>query len=68
MRIQKWHNEVEIWHTCRLDEYMGIAFFIFSKSSFLDLWDPFSSKPLGQHREVKNGSMLKFIKLMDWMI
>jgi len=50
-----------------LNEYLGTIFICF-KSSFLGPWDPFSSKSLGQRREVKNSPIvLKFIKLIDRM-
>jgi len=41
---------------------------IFSKSSFLDPWDPFCPKNLVHPREFKNGAIiLKFGTLMDEM-
>ena len=54
-------DHVETWHTCSLGEYLGGVFFIFSKFSFLDPRDPFSSnidrngpKTLGQPTELKH--------------
>jgi len=29
---------VEIWHTCRLDEYLGILFLFFENLPFWALW------------------------------
>jgi len=35
---------VEIWHTCRLDEYLGILFLFFENLPFWALWTRFSLK------------------------
>jgi len=41
--------------------------FFFSKSSFLDPWDPFCHKDLGHPGEFKNGTIiLKFGTLIDF--